>query len=129
MSDQNWIRSHKGHLDIKSDFRYREGDKGKLIIHASTTDKILFFSNKGFFFTFKANNLPSGRGVGEPLSKIFELKDKENIIGMFPYFKGSVVIASSDSLGFIVPNEQLLASHIATPEIEGVGRVRTRYRL
>ena len=110
LSDQNWIRSHKGHLDIKFDFRYREGDKGKLIIHASTTDKILFFSNKGFFFTFKANNLPSGRGVGEPLSKIFELKDKENIIGMFPYFKGSVVIASSDSLGFIVPNEQLLAS-------------------
>ena len=110
LSDENWIRSHKGHLDLNSEFRYREGDKEKFVIHASTTDKILLFSDRGYFYTLNAIKLPSGRGVGEPLSKVLELENNEKIISIFSYFKGEVVVASSDGLGFKVSTEQLIAS-------------------
>jgi len=110
LSDENWIRSHKGHLDLNSEFRYREGDKEKFVIHASTTDKILLFSDRGYFYTLNAIKLPSGRGVGEPLSKMLELENNEKIISIFSYFKGEVVVASSDGLGFKVSTEQLIAS-------------------
>ena len=54
--------------------------------------------------------MPSGRGVGEPLSKVLELENNEKIISIFSYFKGEVVLASSDGLGFKVSTEQLIAS-------------------
>ena len=110
LSNQNWIRSHKGHIDLNSDFRYREGDEQKFIIHTFTTDKVLLFSEKGYFYTLNAIKLPSGRGVGEPLSKILDLENNEKIISIFSYFKGKIVVASSDGLGFAVSTEQLIAS-------------------
>ncbi len=110
LSNQNWIRSHKGHLDKSSHFRYRDGDKEKFIIHANSTDKILFFTERGYAFTLIADKLPSGRGVGEPLSKIFDLNDNEKVISAFPFFKGKVILASSDGLGFKIDTSQLIAS-------------------
>ena len=88
LSYQNWIRSHKGHLDKNTDFRYRDGDKENFIIHAQSTDKILFFTERGYFYTLNADRLPSGRGVGEPLTKLFDLNDNEKIISVFPFFSG-----------------------------------------
>ena len=110
LSKQNWIRSHKGHLDLFSDLRYREGDNRKFVIHAYTTDKILLFTENGFFYTLKVSQLPSGRGIGEPLSKILDINNNEIIIKIFSYFDSEIVIASNDGLGFIVPTKNLLAS-------------------
>ena len=110
MSNQNWIRSHKGHLDKNTDFRYRDGDKENFVVHAQSTDKILFFTESGYFYTLNADKLPSGRGVGEPLSKMFDLNDNEKVICVFPYFRGKVVLASSDGLGFKIDTDQLVAS-------------------
>ena len=50
LSYQNWMRSHKGHLDKNTDFRYRDGDKENFILHAQSTDKILFFTERGYFY-------------------------------------------------------------------------------
>tara|TARA_B100002051_G_scaffold275543_1_gene319950 strand:- start:1135 stop:3339 length:2205 start_codon:yes stop_codon:yes gene_type:complete len=110
LSYQNWIRSHKGHLDKNTDFRYRDGDKENFVIHAQSTDKILFFTERGYFYTLNADKLPSGRGVGEPLTKMFDLNDNEKIISIFPFFQGKVVLASSDGLGFKIDTGQLIAS-------------------
>ena len=109
LSEQGWIRSQKGHLESEFELKYREGDKECFRIHALSTDKIIFFSNNGRFFTVLANKLPSGRGFGEPLSLTIDLKSDNKIISCFPYFDGSVVIASSNGYGFKVNTNNLIA--------------------
>ena len=47
------------------ELKYREGDQEKFKVHASSTDKIIFFADNGRFFSVSANKLPSGRGFGE----------------------------------------------------------------
>ena len=109
LSEQGWIRSQKGHLESEFELKYREGDKECFRIHALSTDKIIFFSDNGRFFTVLANKLPSGRGFGEPLSLTIDLKSDNKILSCFPYFDGSVVIASSNGYGFKVNTNNLIA--------------------
>ena len=109
LSEQGWIRSQKGHLENEFELKYREGDKECFRIHALSTDKIIFFSDNGRFFTVLANKLPSGRGFGEPLSLTIDLKSDNKILSCFPLFDGSVVIASSNGYGFKVKTNNLIA--------------------
>ena len=60
---------------------------------AKTNDRIIFFSENGFFYSILGNKLPSGRGFGEPLSKFFDLDNNEKIVNFFNYFDGKVAIA------------------------------------
>ena len=62
LSEEGWIRSQKTHLSDDLEIKYREGDKEKFRVHASTTDKIIFFADNGRSFSIAANKLPSGRG-------------------------------------------------------------------
>ncbi len=110
LSNQNWIRTQKNHLDLDGEFRYREGDNKNKIIHANTTDKIIFFSDSGNFFSINANKLPSGRGFGEPLTKFFNFEKDEKIIAIFSFFEGYIAIASSDGLGFKINTNKVVAS-------------------
>ena len=110
LSSQNWIRSQKGHIELKSEFKLREGDKIKKVIHAKTNDRIIFFSENGSFYSMLGNKLPSGRGFGEPLSKFFDLDNNEKIVNFFNFFEGEVAIASSDGLGFKINTNKLIAS-------------------
>ena len=109
LSEQGWIRLQKGHLDSETELKYREGDKEYFRIHALSSDKIIFFSDNGRFFTVVANKLPSGRGFGEPLSLTIDIKSDNKIISCFPYFDGSVVIASTNGYGFKVNTNNLIA--------------------
>ena len=110
LSSQNWIRSQKGHIELNSEFKLREGDTIKKVIHAKTNDKIIFFSENGSFYSILGNKLPSGRGFGEPLSKFFDLDNNEKIVNLFSYFEGEVAIASSDGLGFKIKTDKLIAA-------------------
>ena len=109
LSEQGWIRFQKNHLDDITELKYREGDKEYFRIHALSSDKIIFFSDNGRFFTVVANKLPSGRGFGEPLSLTIDIKSDNKIISCFPYFDGSVVIASTNGYGFKVNTNNLIA--------------------
>ena len=40
-SEKGWIRAMRGHQDLASDFKYKEGDAASIVMHAETTDKIL----------------------------------------------------------------------------------------
>lgn len=58
VSEKGWLRAMKGHLADFSTLSFKEGDKLKLAFHAETTDKLLFFTTGGKFFTIGANTLP-----------------------------------------------------------------------
>ncbi len=109
LSEQGWVRTQKNHLHGDVELKYREGDKEKFRIHALTTDKIIFFADNGRFFSVPANKLPSGRGFGEPVSLTIDVKGDNKIISCFPFFEGSVILASESGHGFKIKTTNLVA--------------------
>ncbi len=109
LSEQGWVRTQKNHLEDDIELKYREGDKEKFRVHALTTDKIIFFADNGRFFSVPANKLPSGRGFGEPVSLTIDIKGDNKIVSCFPYFEGSVILASESGHGFKIKTTNLVA--------------------
>ncbi len=109
LSEQGWVRTQKNHLEDDIELKYREGDKEKFKVHALTTDKIIFFADNGRFFSVPANKLPSGRGFGEPISLTIDVKGDNKIVSCFPYFEGSIILASESGHGFKIKTTNLVA--------------------
>ena len=109
LSEQGWVRTQKNHLEDDIELKYREGDKEKFRVHALTTDKIIFFADNGRFFSVPANKLPSGRGFGEPVSLTIDVKGDNKIVSCFPYFEGSIILASESGHGFKIKTTNLVA--------------------
>ena len=109
LSEQGWVRTQKNHLEDDVELKYREGDKEKFRVHALTTDKIIFFADNGRFFSVLANKLPSGRGFGEPVSLTIDVKGDSKIVSCFPFFEGSVILASESGHGFKIKTTNLVA--------------------
>src|SRR5690606_30092466 len=57
VSEKGWLRAMKGHMADFSTLAFKEGDSLKLAFHAQTTDKILFLTTGGKFFTIGADRL------------------------------------------------------------------------
>ena len=127
LSEQGWVRSQKSHLDKDIELKYREGDKESFIVHALSTDKIIFFADNGRVFSVPANKLPSGRGFGEPISLTIDLKSENKIISCFPYFDGNVMIVSTNGYGFKLSAENLIAQTKSGKQILNVkGEVKAK---
>ena len=110
-SEKNWIRAMKGHIEDQSTLAYKDGDAGKFVVKAMTTDKIMLFSSSGKFFTLEASKLPGGRGHGEPVRLTAELDATDTIVAMFVYQPGAKrLLASTDGDGFIVDEDECLAT-------------------
>jgi topoisomerase IV subunit A len=110
LSEKDWIRAVKGHLDNTADMKFKDGDKHRFSIHAETTDKLLIFSTNGRFFTLGCDKLPGGRGHGEPLRLMIDLANGHDVLDMF-VFKGGrrAIVASEAGRGFIVEEDSLIA--------------------
>ena len=59
-SAQGWIRAMKGHIALDQDLKYKDGDEGRFVFHAETTDKLLAFASNGRFYTLGATSCPAG---------------------------------------------------------------------
>ena len=79
LSQKGWIRGLKGHNDLNDEFKFKDDDALLLAIHAQTTDKIILFDTSGKFFTIPANDIPCGRGFGQPLRLMVDLGINDNI--------------------------------------------------
>ncbi len=102
-SEKGWIRSVKGHLADASELKYKEGDRGKFVIPAETTDKLLVFATNGRFYTLGCDKLPGGRGFGEPLRLMIELGNDQEVVHMRVYKpEEKLIVAAEDGRGFVV---------------------------
>lgn len=110
-SEQGWIRAMKGHVkDAAIEQKYKDGDKEKFVIEGETTDKFVFFSSDGRFFTLSGDKLPGGRGFGEPIRLMVSMGDNTEIVNFFKYDENArLLVAASDGRGFIVPMKDVLA--------------------
>ncbi len=109
-SDKGWIRAMKGHGHNPGDFKYKDGDSGKFVIEAQTTDKVLIFGTNGRFYTLGGDKLPPGRGFGEPVKLMVEMGNEADITGiMIHKADAKILVAATDGRGFIVPSNDVLA--------------------
>ena len=110
-SEKGWIRAMKGHIDDVATLTFKDGDRSKFVVKASTTDKIMLFSSSGKFFTLDANKLPGGRGHGEPVRLLADIDATDSIVSLFVYQAGAKrLLASTDGDGFIVAEDECLAN-------------------
>ncbi|MBO6559257.1 MAG: DNA topoisomerase IV subunit A, partial [Nisaea sp.] len=121
-SDKGWVRAMKGHIADDSDLKFKEGDEGKFLVRAETTDKILIFASDGRFFTIAADKLPKGRGHGEPLRLMIDLGNEEDIVAILPHRQGQrLLLASTDGRGFIVNSDDVIAQKKAGKQVLNPG--------
>ncbi len=111
VSEKGWLRAMKGHLADFSTLSFKEGDKLKLAFHAETTDKLLFFTTGGKFFTIGANTLPGGRGNGEPIRILVDMENDQDILTAFVHDPSAkLLLVSHEGNGFVVPEAEAVAN-------------------
>lgn len=87
-----WVKRQKLIADPKKS-RTREGDAVLTCVGGSTRETIAFFSSFGVCYTARMIDIPASTGYGEPIQKLFKLKDGEKIvsvISMDPRFTPNV---------------------------------------
>ncbi len=110
LSQKGWIRALKGYADLKDEFKFKDDDALAFAIHAQTTDKIVILDNKGKFFSIAANDIPSGRGFGQPVRLMIDLANNDDVAAMFVYDPAAQYLLASDkAYGFIVDENHILA--------------------
>jgi topoisomerase-4 subunit A len=109
-SQKSWVRTIKGHNVDEASLKYKEGDAGRFIVAAETTDKLLVFATNGRFYTIGVDKLPGGRGHGEPLSLMVDLGNDADIVAVLVHQPDrKLFVTSSDGRGFIVPEAKVVA--------------------
>ncbi len=77
-----WVKRQKEIKDPMAT-RLREGDSVLACEAGSTRAAIAFFSNLGVCYTARVIDIPATTGYGEPIQKLFKLKDGEKIVAAF----------------------------------------------
>jgi DNA gyrase subunit A len=79
VTTDGWVKRQK---EINPETtRLREGDRILSLVAGSTRATMTFFSNFGTAYTCRIIDTPATTGYGEPIQKLFKLKDGEKIVG------------------------------------------------
>ncbi len=127
-SKMGWIRAMKGHQPLDAEVKFKDGDEGRFLFHAETTDKLIVVGQNGRFYTVGGSGLPGGRGMGEPLRLMIDLPNDSDIVDILIYKAGGkLLVASSEGDGFIVPEDEVIAQTRAGKVVLNVkDKVRTQ---
>jgi topoisomerase-4 subunit A len=110
LSEKGWIRAMKGHVDDLSKLEFKQGDALRRAVKAQTTDKLLLLASNGKVFTLPGDQLPGGRGHGEPVRLMVDLEENHAFIEIFVHEPGrKLLVGASSGHGFIVPEDEVVA--------------------
>lgn len=111
ISEKGWLRALKGHLSDYSTLTFKEDDRLKIAFPAVTTDKIIIVSTGGKFFTIAANDLPGGRGHGEPIRILVDMDNDQDILTAFVFKPDEkLLLVSHLGNGFIASGSDIVAT-------------------
>ena len=82
VSRDGWLKRQKEVRDL-STTRLREGDGVLAVLPGSTRATIVLFTNLGVAYTSRIVDVPASTGYGEPVQKLFKLRDGERVIAAF----------------------------------------------
>lgn len=92
ISSDGWVKRQKQIAD-PSKSRMREGDSVLACVAGSTRATIALFSSYGVCYTARMIDIPASTGYGEPVQKLFKMRDGEKIVSalsMDPRSIGSI---------------------------------------
>ncbi len=121
-SQMGWIRALKGHADLTTEQKFKDGDGPLFAFHAETTDRILLIGANGRFYTLLGVNLPGGRGMGEPVRLMVDLPNDAGIVDLVIWKPAEkLLLASSAGDGFVVSSDEVLAQTKAGKQVMTLG--------
>jgi topoisomerase-4 subunit A len=121
-SEKGWIRATKGHNDNQS-LKHKEGDNPRFMVKTYTTDKLLFFCTSGKFYTLRADNIPTGKGFGEPIRLMFDIAANDEILEILPHKPDrKLLVASTGGKGFIVEESYVISQTKAGKQVLNPGK-------
>jgi DNA gyrase subunit A len=82
VSRDGWVKRQKEVRDVAGT-RLREGDAVLAAVAGSTRATAVFFSNFGVAYSARIIDVPASTGYGEPIQKLFRLRDGERILAAF----------------------------------------------
>ncbi|MBM3818104.1 MAG: DNA topoisomerase IV subunit A [Acidimicrobiia bacterium] len=82
VSRDGWVKRQKEVRDLATT-RLREGDAVLAVVPGSTRASVVFFTNFGAAYTSRIIDVPASTGYGEPVQKLFKLRDGERVIAAF----------------------------------------------
>jgi DNA gyrase subunit A len=81
LTRDGWVKRQREIKDPAAT-RLREGDQVLAVVAGSTKATVVFFSSYGTAYTCRIADVPATTGYGEPIQKLFKMKDGESIIAM-----------------------------------------------
>ncbi len=81
LTRDGWVKRQREIKDPAAT-RLREGDHVLGLVAGSTKASVVFFSNYGTAYTSRIVDIPATTGYGEPIQKLFKLKDGESILAV-----------------------------------------------
>jgi DNA gyrase/topoisomerase IV subunit A len=84
ITTDGWVKRQKQIAD-PSKSRLRQGDKVLACVAGSTRETIGFFSSLGVCYTARLIDIPASTGFGEPVQKLFKMKDGEKIVAAISF--------------------------------------------
>ena len=79
VTTDGWVKRQKEVRDVGTT-RLREGDTLLTVLAGSTRATVVFFSSFGIAYTARIADVPPTTGHGEPIQRLFKLKDRERIV-------------------------------------------------
>ena len=118
LSQQAWIKTLKGVDHDLNAIKFKDDDGLFLFLETNSNNKLLFFASNGKFYTIDSEELPSGRGFGDPLKLLIDLEDGEKIISIHSYKEeDNIILGSKYGNGFIVSHKDALSSRKSGKQI------------
>jgi DNA gyrase subunit A len=119
VSRDGWVKRQKEVRDL-STTRLREGDSVLAVLPGSTRSSVVFLSNVGVAYTSRMIDVPASTGYGEPVQKLFKLRDRERIIAAFsldPRVIGQISVPPRK--GAVVASDEIPPVHAVAVTSDG----------
>ncbi len=84
ITKDGWVKRQRNIADPAKS-RLRQGDAVLACVGGSTRNTVGFFSSTGVCYTARMADIPASTGFGDPIQKIFRLKDGERIVAMLSF--------------------------------------------
>ncbi len=121
LSQKGWLRAVKGAVAPDAELRFKEGDSLRLLLPCETTDRLCLLATNGRAYTLKANDIPRGRGDGQPIRLLAEFGNEDEVVTVFAHQAGArFLLVSTPGRGFIVGADDLLSERKAGKQVMAV---------
>ena len=109
VTKDGWVKRQKQIAD-PSKSRLRSGDSVLAVVAGSTRSTVGFFSSMGFCYTARMIDVPASTGFGDPIQKLFKLKDGEKIVSVMSFDSRVIGDIKEDPKDVYLPENHGLAA-------------------